>query len=227
MTTPFSKRSAIGILRDMLKERNADSTYSNQFLYNVLMEHARWLIKRDINSGRIYKNTGFFRPLRCQDIIEVSTIDECCPVKTNCRIFRTKHKMPEMWQDDTGPIIKTVTSVDGRTDFFVTTITTWENKQGDPYQQESQQKYTFYSDGYFWFPIHNPHKANILAFFIDDVSSLSGCTDKKPCVRFLDSEFLVPSWLHGEMFSKALEQIAGITKRLPEDEEINKNPSSK
>lgn len=227
MTTPLSKRAAIGLFRDMLKERNADSTYSNQFLYGILMEHARWLIRRTINSGNIFKNTAFFHSLRCQDVVEISSIDECCPVKTNCRIFRTKHKIPEMWLGDDGPIIKAVTSVDNRTEFFLTTITSWENKQDDPYQQESLQKYTFYADGYLWFPVNNPHKINILAFFMDDVASLNGCLAKKVCTRFLDTEFLVPGWLHGEMFSKALEQVAGVTKRMQEDEEVNKNPSSK
>jgi hypothetical protein len=221
----MTKRQAIDSLRNKLRERNADSNYSNQFLYLSLMEHAKWLIKREISAGRIYKNTFFFQYLGCQKVIEVSAIDPCCPVKTNCKIYRTECKIPDIWIDNDGPIIKGIFSVDHSTEFWHTTATTWMNKKIDPYQKKSKVMYTFYSDGYFWFPEHNPHYVNILGFWADDVTQL-GCGEKE-CVRFLDTRFTIPDWLEAEMFAKALQQLAGISKRLPEDEQIDKNPTRK
>lgn len=218
----MTKRQAIDSLRDELRERNADSNYSNQFLYNELIKQAKWLIKREITAGRIYKNTFFFQLLKCQNVIETSLIDPCCPIRTNCKIYRTECKIPDVWIDNDGPIVKAITSVDGSTDFSVTSPTTWESKKHDPYQKKSKQLYSFYSDGYFWFPEINPHKVNILGFWTDDVSNLNGCAEQE-CVRFLDTRFLIPDWLEAEMFAKALQQLAGITKRLPEDEQIDKN----
>lgn len=224
MTT---KRQMIDSLRNKLRERNADSNYSNQFLYQSLMEHAKWLIKREIQKGVIYKNTYFFQSLKCQNVIETSLIDPCCPIKTNCKIYRTECKIPDVWIDNNGPVIKTVTSVDGSTDFWITTPSTWQNKRLDPYQKMSDMKYTFYSDGYFWFPEHNPHKINIFGFWIDDISELNGCDQNEECVKFLDTPFYLPDWLEGEMMAKALEQLAGVSKRLPEDNQIDKNPTRK
>lgn len=225
-----TKRQVIESLRNKLRERNADSNYSNQFLYRVLLEHSKWLIKRDISNGRIYSNTFFFRPLKCQKVIEVSLTDPCCPIKTNCKIYRTKNKIPDIWIDNNGPIIKHVSSVDspsvGTTDFQLISSTLWQNKRNDPYQKMSGQLYSFYSDGYIWFPEVNPHLVTILGFWMDDVSNLNEC-EKKECVRYLDTEFMIPHWLEAEMFAKALEQLAGISKRLPEDNEINKNPDRK
>ena len=120
----MTKRNAIEIFRDELRERNADSNYTNQFLYNVLLNHAKWLIKREVSGGRIYVNNSFFQTLSCQEVIEVSSVDDCCPIKTNCKVYRTKDKLPEMWIDNEGPIIKGVSSVDGTTDFFFTNGTT-------------------------------------------------------------------------------------------------------
>lgn len=222
----MTKRQAIDSFRNKLRERNADSNYSNQFLYTTLMEHARWLIKREISAGRIYRNTFFFQPLKCQKVIEVSTIDPCCPIKTNCKIYRTECKIPEIWIDNGGPIIKSVLSVDNSTDFSLTSPSSWQNKKNDPYQKKSKQMYAFYSDGYIWFPEHNPHLVNIVGFWTDDVSQLNGCGEKE-CVRFLDTKLMVPDWLEAEMFGKALEQLAGISKRLPEDEQIDKNSTRK
>jgi len=223
----MTKRQAIDSLRNKLRERNADSNYSNQFLYQSLVEHAKWLIKRDISSGRIYKNTYFFQTLGCQRVIEVPSTDPCCPVKTNCKMYRTECKVPDIWIDNNGPIVKSVTSVDGSTDFFITTPTTWQNKRHDPYQKKSNQNYVFFSDGYYWFPEVNPHYINILGFWTDDVTQLNGCDPNKECVRYLDTRFMIPDWLEAEMFAKALQQLAGISKRLPEDEQIDKNPTRK
>jgi len=221
-----TKRQLIESLRDKLRERNADSNYTNQFLYQSLMEHAKWLIKREISSGRIYRNTFFFQLLKCQNVIEVSTVDPCCPVKTKCKIYRTECKIPDVWIDNNGPVVKTVTSVDGSTEFWITTPTTWQNKKNDPYQKKSDQMYTFFSDGYFWFPEHNPHKVNLLGFWVDDISDKNGCSTSD-CVTFLDTPFYIPDWVEGEMMAKALEMLAGVTKRLPEDEQIDKNPTRK
>lgn len=220
----MTKRTAIDTFRDELRERNADSNYSNQFLYNVLLNHAKWLIRREVSGGRIYSNTSFFQTLSCQVVIEVPTVDACCPIKTGCKIYRTKEKIPLTWIDTDGPIIKSVSSVDGSTDFFYTNMGTWQSKKNDPYQQMMDVKYTFFADGYLWFPDHNPHLVNIYGFFMDDISDKNGCGEKE-CTRYLDTLFMVPGWLEGEMFAKALEQVAGITKRLPEDTQIDKNPT--
>ena len=221
-----TKRQVIDSLRNKLRERNADSNYTNQFLYQTLLEQAKWLIQREINSGRIYKSTSLFQPLLCQNVIETSPIDPCCPVKTNCKIYRTECKMPDFWSDEDGPIIKTITSIDNSTSWDITTPTTWASIKVDPYQKKSKQMYAFFSDGYFWFPEQNPHKVNILGFWMDDVSNRNGCAENK-CVRYLDTKFTIPDRLEAEMMAKAVELLAGVSKRLQEDEEINKNSTRK
>ena len=222
-----TKRQVIDSLRDKLRERNTDSRYTNQFLYSVLLEHAKWLIKREVQKGRVYTNSSFFQTLGCMEVIETSTIDECCPIKTNCKIYRTKCKIPDLWVDTNGPIIKQVTSVDNTTDFLVTTAKAWLAKRTDPYEKLGNIKYSFYSDGYIWFPEYNPHRINVYGFYTDDISALSECSKTKKCVRFLDTKFMIPEWLEAELQAKALEQIAGISKRINEDNDINKNPSRK
>lgn len=226
----MTKRQAIDSLRNKLRERNADSNYTNQFLYQTLLEQAKWLIKREISAGRIWRNVSFFQTLACLDVIETSIIDPCCPIKTNCKIYRTERKIPELWQDDNGPLIKTISSIDNSTSFFYTTPTTWQNKKNDPYNRKSGEKYVFFADGYLWFPEHNPHKANIYGLFTDDVSTIetscNPCKDK-PCTRYLDTRFMFPEWVEAEMMAKAVELLAGVSKRLPEDEQIDKNPTRK
>lgn len=229
-----TKRQAIETFRKMLQEQNGDSNFTNQFLYNSLMNQGKWLIKREISAGRIYRNNSLFQTLGCQEVIEVPVTDPCCPVKTNCKIYRTKYKLPEMWIDNNGPVIRSITSVDGTTDFFYTDPITWQSKRGNPYQRMSNAKYSFPADGYIFFPEHNPGFANITGYFTDDIALLdvkpcspaADCNEKKECVRFLDTKFLVPDWLHAEMYNKAFQQMFP-TKQLPEDAQIDKNTNRK
>ena len=190
----------------MIQERTADSDYTNQDLYYVLLDHARWLIKREIRSGNIYNNNSLFQTLGCQEVIETSTVEKCCPVKVNCKIYRTKDKLPETWIDENGPVLRSVTSVDGTTDFFVTSPITWQSKRADPY--------------------HNPHFVNIVGYFTEDISEYQNCRDEKECERFLDSDFPLPDWLQAEMMAKAIQSLLP-SKQMIEDEEINKNTNRK
>lgn len=226
-----TKRQAIESLRKKLQERSEDSDYTNQDLYKALLEQSQWIIKREISAGRIYSNNSLFQLLRCIEVIEVPTSDSCCPVKTNCKIYRTKNKIPNIWNDNNGPVIKTVTSVDDTSDFFVTSPTNWQNKRNDPYQQMLKTMYSFPADGYIWIPENNPHFVNIRGFFMDDISlyqDMCGNCDGKPkeCVRFLDTSFMVPEWCEAEIYAKALELLLP-SKKMPMDEEINKNSTRK
>ena len=222
-----TKREIIETFRDMVKERNADTIYTNKFLYEVLSKHAKWLIKREVSAGRIMTNNSFFQTLPCIEVIEVPSIDSCCPIKVNCKVYRTKNKLPEMWIDTSGPIIKNVTSVDGSTDFFFTTAMAYSSISNDPYQSLIQDEYySFFTDGYIWIPEVNPHRINIYAFFKDDISSKSECSEVKTCTRYLDTEFVIPGWLEAEMYAKALEQLFPSLQKVS-DEQIDKNPNRK
>lgn len=223
-----TKREMIDSLRNKLREKNADSTYTNQFLYQTLLEQAKWLILRESSAGRIWGSNFLFQSFTVK-MVEVSTVPSCLPIKTGCKIYRSAERLPEVWQDGNGAILKSVSSVDGSTDFFYTTSGVWRHKQNDPYRRKFDQKYCYFEDGYLWVPEVNPHYVTILSYFIDDVnlSSQNPDCDTKECVRFLDTIFTAPQWVEAELLSKAVELLAGVSKRMPEDEEINKNTTRK
>jgi hypothetical protein len=227
----MTKREAITLFRKEVQERSADSTFTNKDLYLCLLKQAKWLIKREVSAGRIYRNNSVFRTLSAREVVETSTIPSCLSVKTNCKIYRTKNVLPDMWQDNNGPVIKNVNSIDNSTSFTLISPNQWQNKINDPYQKYSSEKYAFFADGYLWFPKDNPNYVNIVSFYKDDIrlvkEDCSECDDKKTgCVRFLDTEFMVPDWVEAELFSKAL-QLLFPTKQTQEDQQIDKNTTRK
>lgn len=221
------KRNIINSLREKLRQRNADTNFTNKFLYNTFLEQVKWLIKREVQKGVIYKSTILFQTINCMKVIETSTIDKCCPIKTNCKIYRTCDILPDMWTDDDGPIISRVLSIDGSKSFIYTTPITWEAKKNDPYNSMIHIPYVFYSNGYLWFPEYNPNLIKISAYFVDDVSDVNYCDDEKKCVPYLDKKFMIPDWIQAEAMMKTLELILGSTIKIPLDNQIDKNETRK
>lgn len=225
-----TKRAHIEAFRMMMKERNADSRYTNQQLYNILFDQAKWLIKREINGGSIYKNPYFFSLLSCWDVIEGLDSDTCCSIKPRVKLYRTKNKIPETWLDKNGPVILSVTSIDDSTDFRITTPKGMLSTINDPYKSKTNNKYTFFENGYLWFTV-NPNKVNIRLYSVDDIRlSKVKCEDceneENKCIRFLDTDMMIPDWIEAEMYSKALQLLYPL-KQFPEDEQIDKNTNRK
>lgn len=223
-------REIIDSFRSKIKERSIDTLYTNGQLFQFLKEQFEWILAREASAGRVWTSTYMFQLLRGLDVVEVSKIDENCPVKGCCKIYRTKNKLPAIWRDKSGTIIRLVTSIDGSTSFFVTSSWGYNNKKNDPYKKLSGEKYTFYQDGYLWFPEHNPHKVNVDAFFEEELSYINSkrndceeCYEKEECIRYMDTKMLLPDWVLAESISKAAELLLGTAGRLQQDNNIDKN----
>jgi hypothetical protein len=224
----ITNREILALLRKGLNESGADSTYTNKFLYSKLKEHAKWLIPREAKSGKLYSGTSIFQTAPCIPIIKVNSTSNCCSINTCCTLFRTRNKIANFWEDAYGPIIRRITSIDGSYSFTYISASDWERKTTNPYNKKNKEQYVFFDNGYFWFPDKAPKKVNITGFFEEDIIGKYACDKVKlPCVKFLDTRFSIPEYLTAELVSKVTQQIAQITKRLPEDADINKNTNRK
>ena len=223
----ISKRQAIIQLRKKLEEQNADTGKTNRFLYYCLLEQAKWIIKREIRAGKIYKNMSLFKPLKCKRVVEASIIDKGCPIQIPCNIWRTDIKLPDTWQDDYGPVIKYAMSVDDSTRWHLISKEEWIGKRTSPYAKYDKTKYMIFSDGHLWFPNENPRRINVYGYWVDDPLLYSECGDKPNCIKYLDTPFEIPDWTEAEIINKAFEILFKGTKQIPEDEDINKNSTRK
>lgn len=222
----ITNREIIASVRKGLNESTADTTYTNKFIYLKLREQAAWLNRREASDGKLYKNISIFQTAFCLDVIKTTAITNCCSVRTNCVLYRTRKKFDDMWEDGGGPIVRSITSIDNSESYTYISIADWMRKQDNPYNKSNNEQYVFYDGGYFWFPKKAPKKINIAAYFNVDVSDKYICnkTDVVGCRRFLDKKFYFPESLQAELVSKTLEGLYN-TKKIPEDIEINKVPN--
>lgn len=228
----MTNREAIHRVRRLFRETNADSRLSDRTIYSLMQNHAKWLIYRESEKLKLIKTDHSFQKLKCIPVIEAPAIDPCCGIKSKCTVFRTKDRLPEIYEDSVGVIIRSVTTVDGSKSLVQIKPSEWERKQANPWlDQEKKNRFFFFNDGYLYFPNGGWKMVEAESLFKKDISDLNLCDDpstcddeKKECKRFLDKNFIIPEYLEAQMYDAVIKDLANTYKRLPEKSvEINKN----
>lgn len=225
-------REGIHRIKRLFREINADSRLSDRTVYSLMQNHIKWLIYRESEKLKLLKNEHPFQKIKCMEVIEAPLIDPCCGLRNCATIYRTKDKLPEMYEDSAGVIIKSVTTVDGLKSLTAIKPSEWERKQNNPWVNKNKKNsYYFYFDGYLYFPNGSWKMVETTALFKEDVSDINLCDNKgtcddesKQCVRFLDKNLIVPEYLESQMYDAVIKDLSNTYKRLQEkSNSINKN----
>ncbi len=225
-------RESIHKVKRLFREINADSRLSDRTVYSLMQNHAKWLIYRESEKLKLLKSDYIFQKLKCVEVIEAPLIDPCCGIRGNCTIYRTKEKLPSMYEDGAGVIIQNITTIDGSKSLSLIKSSEWERKQNNPWLDKNKQNsFCFYFDGHLYFPNGSWKMVEVIALFKDDISNLNLCDDRntcedetKECKRFLDKNFIIPEYLEAQMYDAVIKDLSNTYKRLPEkSNQIDKN----
>lgn len=228
----MTNRESIYKVKKLFREVNADSRLSNRLVFSLMKNASRWLISRESDKQKLIRNDKAFQMLKCIKVIEAPLIDPCCGIRSLCKIYRTEERLPELYEDGNGVIIRGVLTIDGQTSLFQIKPSEWERKQNNPWiDKDKKNRYFFYSDGYLYFPNGSWKKVEVDALYTEDISDLNLCDDKltcddetKQCLSFLDKRFILPEYLEAQMYDSVKKDLSEIYAKLPEkSNNINKN----
>lgn len=229
--TNLTLREVISQVKIPNKFVNADSKITNKFIYSLLKKHRDTLVRQLDGKFEIYKLSYLFQTWQCVDLIAAPTVDECCGVKTDGIVYRTKLKIPKALTGADGPILGRVTSLDGSVDIFGITPLEWNRKLENTNSKYDKSLYYFYNNGYLYFPNLKWKKIEVQAYFEDDIKKDNVCCGEDPedkCKTFLDTEFRIPKHLLAACVGLTNEEIFNLYQRLQgEDEQIDKNTNRK
>lgn len=228
----MNNREAIHKFKRMFREINADSRLTDRTVYSLLRNHLKWLIYRESDKLKLLKKDDVFQSLKCVKIVEAPAVDPCCGIKNFCTVYRTKEKIPALYEDSAGVILKAVKTVDGSKSLTPIKPSEWERKQDNPWLNlNKKNQFYFYNNGYLYFPNGSWKMVEVVGLFEEDISSLSLCDDPATCgdettncIRFLDKKFIVPEYLEAQMYDAAIKDLTNTYKRFPEkSNDIDKN----
>lgn len=206
----------ISRIRNQLKAVKQDPFLTDRYIFSLVSKHAYWLMKREDSKNKLMRFSSVMQTLENVELIEVDKVEACCTnAKSNCTIKRTKEKVPTFMQGYYGPLIRSVSSLDGSQLVKPTNPTTYVAMTGSTTFKYNKTKYYWYLNDYLYFPSLEWDAIKIEGIFEDDITRYN-CDPSDDCLIRQHQLFNVPEYLHGEIESNVLKDF-GLTIQLPQD----------
>lgn len=202
-------------IRSQVKGVRQDALLTDRVIYSFVNKHSKWLLKREDSKNRILSFSGVLQMMDFVELIEVDKIEaNCTGLSSDCKIKRTKDKMPMFMQGYWGPLIRTIASLDGSQEMQPTVPSSYLAMSKSKNFKYNKTKYYWYLDDYIYFPDLEWDAVRIEGVFEDDISAFTCEADS--CVVKSDQTFNVPDYLLGELESAVFKDLAGMMNIPPD-----------
>lgn len=222
----MTRSEVISRLRNSIKEVNADTKYTNRYLWNVFWTNAKTLLKQESDRNRLYNQSDIWQTI-CVKMDKVSPLlCDCLKLPMDCVVYRSRFKIPKITDGNYGKIYLFISSADLSNKITLVSPYQYELKQ----TKYNKEKYAFFHDGYLWAP--NTKWSNIIisALFEEEISNEFKCdcedSSSTGCGSLLYLTAGCPDWLVQPAISMCLQEL-GASKSIPTDELPNTNPNEK
>ena len=204
---------AISRVRNTLKAVKEDPFLTDRQIYFLLTKYAKTLIKREDNQFKLMKMSSIFKVLPYVELIDVDKVEAgCVGVYSKCYFKRSKDKLPSILDGMFGPIIRTVSSIDGGIEMFRTDPGTWVSITKSTTFKYNNRPYFWYLNGYLYAPNIDWDAIRVEAIFENNVSDC----DADECMIMQDQALNIPYYLFSEAEQFVLKELT-ITAQLPSD----------
>lgn len=202
-------------IRSQVKGVRQDALLTDRVIYSFVNKHAKWLLKREDSKNRLMSYSGVLQVMDYVELIEVDKVEACCTgLSSDCTIMRTKNKMPVFMQGYWGPLIRTVSSLDGSEELQPTVPSSYMAMSKSKNFRFNKTKYFWYLNDYIYFPNLEWDAVRIEGIFEDDISDYTCAADS--CMIRSDQTFNVPDYLLGELETKVFQDLVGMIQ-IPSD----------
>jgi hypothetical protein len=203
----------ISRVRNTLKAVKEDAFITDRVIYSLLLKYGKTLIKREDNQFRLMKISSIFKVLPYIELIDVDKVEAgCIGVYSGCYFKRSKEKLPAILDGMFGPIIRTVSSIDGTIELFRTDPGTWVSMTKTTTFKYNRSIYFWYLNGYIYIPNVDWEAIRLEAIFEGTVETC----ESDPCEIKQDQQFALPEYLFSEVEQFVLQELT-MTLKVPAD----------
>jgi hypothetical protein len=204
---------AISRVRNTLKAVKEDAFLTDRTIYSLLLKYAKTLIKREDNQFRLMKISSIFKVMPYVELIDVDKVEAgCIGVYFGCYFKRSKEKLPSILDGMFGPIIRTVSSIDGTIELYRTDPGTWVSMTKTTTFKYNRSIYFWYLNGYLYIPNVDWDAIRVEAIFEGTIESC----DTDPCEVKQEEQFALPEYLFSEVEQFTLQELT-MTLKVPAD----------
>jgi hypothetical protein len=200
---------AISRVRNAIKAVKEDAFFTDRQIYFVISKYAKTFIKREDNQMRLMRMSSLFKALPYVELIDVDKVEAgCIGVYSGCYFKRSKEKIPAILNGMFGPLIRTLSSIDGSIELSRTEPGIWVAMTKSTTFKYNKNPYFWYLDGYIYIPNVDWEAIRVEAIFENDVPNC----DSDPCQLIQDQPLNVPEYLYSEIEQYALKELIMIAQ---------------
>ena len=205
---------AISRVRNTLKAVKEDPFLTDRVIYSSLIKYGQTLLKREDNQFKLMKISSIFQVLPYIELIDIDKVEAgCLGVYSGCYFKRSKDKLPTILDGAMGPIIRTVSSIDGTTEMFRTDPGTWVSMTKTTTFKYNTRKYFWYLNGYLYAPNIDWEAVRMEALF---QGFIDPCDPKQECEIAQDKPLTIPEYLFSEIEQFVIKELA-MSLQVPSD----------
>lgn len=215
-------------VKNLLKANKQAAFLTDKEIYLLFKKHSAVIMKRLDEKGKLTKFSSVFETLDFVELVEVDKAEasECGIVPQSYSTFRkTKLQMPMFTEGVYGPMVNSVTSVDGSTVYkMVRNIDIYNMAMKSSDSKYNKWKYCWFINDRLYFPNTNAPAVRIEGLFEDDISAFKCCYEDR-CKRRQDQSLNVPDYLLAEAIGNLLKEM-GIQMQpgLSDNQNNNQSP---
>ena len=207
---------AISRIRNQIKSVNIDAFVTDRYIYSLMLKHISWLIKREDDKGVLRKYSNIFHTLDYFPMIDVDKADTgCFCITSGCTIKRSKDKLPPTYDGTYGPIIRSITSIDGTTPLTLTYPSTYQAMIKQKTFKYNKTPYYYVLNGYLYVPSVDWPAVRVEGLFRSGLGEYN-CDIDHDCIYMQDEPFSVPMYLFGEMEQNVMKDLT-LSIQVPPD----------
>jgi hypothetical protein len=211
-----TKGQTISRVRALVKGAKADAFLTDRLIYSMVLKFARTYIKRKDDAFKIGRNSSLFQKLPGVPLIEVSKIEAgCIDIEMCCNIMRTEEKLPVMFEGGLGPLIRSITSIDGSKQVYITTARLYAQLSRSSYFKYNKSLYVWFQDGHLYFPNVTWPVVDVEAMFENDISQYK-CDADDCCVDRRTEKCFIPDDLFTDIEEPLRQALLNVVQ-IPKD----------
>lgn len=210
----------VGRIRSQVKAEVQDAFVTDRYIYSLILKYGQLFMRRQDSTNKLMKFNSIWKTLPYVELIEVDKVEaHCSGIKSGCTIMRTKEKLPKMIEGYWGPLIRSVTSIDGSIELQPTHPGTYTSLTKTTLFRYNKKKYFWYLNEYLYIPDIEWDAIKIEGVFDDDISKW--LCDSDTCVPRYEQQISMPDFLFAEIEGQVLNTMFN-TLKVPAEDSDNK-----
>lgn len=211
-------RQFVSDIRGAFKRHSDDVDFSDRFIASELIKLNLVLVNQSLNKRVGWNSPNLFTTLPCIPMEEVP-LAECCNIVTDCKVARSKEKLPSIADSKFAQVIQGVWSIDKRTKYKETSPDRYSNYLDLP-NKNKNEKFFWTLNDYLYVSDPNLEVVSLSAFFTEpvDAAQYSCNPDDKVCpTNPLDLEFKTLPFIENTITTMMYKQLLETSLRAKPD----------